>query len=320
MLKELTYFASIGNRHSLHTITFNYKNYRGDISNRTVHPIKMWYGVSNYHLESGNQWMLQAYDPSRGETRDFLLRDMIGAGRNTAEDFDKEDPSKNHAWNMGLQYCMDMLCKFLKVDPETIAWDSATETLEGDVLSTIGKIFADMGEKMEAMRLQLEDYESYDTSRDTLPNGHVILEQAENIDGGTVTQTVQRPNGTEYHRIVDSDEAYSPIGYGREGTMVLDATGKLICVGDIVRLGTEEPFNERHGAWCDYVVEKSPAGYRLAYIRSEKGQVLPKGYTAGFMNEFVMEKEDKSFKEMVFLTVPVQTKRLEIVTNYTRPA
>lgn len=42
---------------------------------------------------------------------------------------------------------------------------------------------------------------------DRLPAGHVVLEQADIIDG-RVSQTVRRPNGTEYERIVDGDEAY----------------------------------------------------------------------------------------------------------------
>lgn len=44
---------------------------------------------------------------------------------------------------------------------------------------------------------------------DMLPFDHVILEQADNGEGSTVTQTVQRPDGTEYHRIVDYTEAYA---------------------------------------------------------------------------------------------------------------
>lgn len=47
------------------------------------------------------------------------------------------------------------------------------------------------------------------TMPDVLPFDHVILEQADNTEGGTVTQTVKRPDGTEYHRIVDYAEAYA---------------------------------------------------------------------------------------------------------------
>lgn len=43
--------------------------------------------------------------------------------------------------------------------------------------------------------------------RDSLPNGHTILEQACMKDG-RVSQTVRYPNGDEYERIVSAEEAY----------------------------------------------------------------------------------------------------------------
>ncbi|CAO3358703.1 hypothetical protein [Azospirillum palustre] len=42
--------------------------------------------------------------------------------------------------------------------------------------------------------------------RDALPTGHVVLEQAEMMDG-RVSQTVRHQNGTEYQRIVSAEEA-----------------------------------------------------------------------------------------------------------------
>ncbi|MBX5082128.1 hypothetical protein HJB56_04920 [Rhizobium lentis] len=45
------------------------------------------------------------------------------------------------------------------------------------------------------------------TRRDHLPAGHVVLEQAE-LKDGRVSQTIRRADGTEYERIVDSEEAY----------------------------------------------------------------------------------------------------------------
>lgn len=43
---------------------------------------------------------------------------------------------------------------------------------------------------------------------DRLPAGHVVLEQADTLDG-RVSQTVKDRNGQEYQRIVHADEAYS---------------------------------------------------------------------------------------------------------------
>lgn len=42
---------------------------------------------------------------------------------------------------------------------------------------------------------------------DRLPKGHVILEQADMLDG-RVSQTVRAADGSEYERIVHADEAY----------------------------------------------------------------------------------------------------------------
>lgn len=52
----------------------------------------------------------------------------------------RDDPSADERWNAGLQYGLDQLCTVLGVDPQTVNWDAATETLDGDVQSVIGNI------------------------------------------------------------------------------------------------------------------------------------------------------------------------------------
>lgn len=57
------------------------------------------------------------------------------------------DPSADEQWNAGCDFAMMQLCHFLGVDPATVDWDAATETLDGDVQSVIGKILrAKLGE------------------------------------------------------------------------------------------------------------------------------------------------------------------------------
>jgi hypothetical protein len=57
-------------------ITFDYKNWRGDISRRTALPICLKYGPSQYHL--GNNWLLVCHDPTRGNNlREFALDDFL---------------------------------------------------------------------------------------------------------------------------------------------------------------------------------------------------------------------------------------------------
>lgn len=52
----------------------------------------------------------------------------------------KDDPTSNDAWNAGCDFAMTQLCAYLGVDPASVNWDAATETLDGDVQSVIGNI------------------------------------------------------------------------------------------------------------------------------------------------------------------------------------
>lgn len=54
----------------------------------------------------------------------------------------RDDPSADERWCAGLDYGQTQLCNVLGVDPASINWDAATETLDGDVQSVIGKILA----------------------------------------------------------------------------------------------------------------------------------------------------------------------------------
>lgn len=51
------------------------------------------------------------------------------------------DPTDDARWNDGCDFAMTQLCAFLGVDPESVSWDAATETVEGDVQAVIGNIF-----------------------------------------------------------------------------------------------------------------------------------------------------------------------------------
>jgi hypothetical protein len=52
----------------------------------------------------------------------------------------KADPAQDERWNAGLDFALTQLCKVLKVDPLTVTWDAATETLDGDVQAVIGNV------------------------------------------------------------------------------------------------------------------------------------------------------------------------------------
>lgn len=59
----------------------------------------------------------------------------------------RDDPTSDERWNAGCDFAMTQLCRALDVDPDTVNWDAATETVDGDVQSVIWNILrARMGE------------------------------------------------------------------------------------------------------------------------------------------------------------------------------
>jgi hypothetical protein len=71
-------------------------------------------------------------------------RDVIAAREN--DDW-RDDPSADERWNAGCDFALTQLCAVLKVDPQSVNWDAATETLDGDVQSVIhGILNAGLGE------------------------------------------------------------------------------------------------------------------------------------------------------------------------------
>jgi hypothetical protein len=97
-----------------------------------------------------------------------------------------------------------------------------------------------------------------------------------------------------------------------EETMFLDATGTPSRLGDVVRapITINTDF---HGSWGEYRIRKAPGGYLLSYIRSEKGQILPEGYTGGYMADCLPDEDEHDLKTLVFTQVPVQVRGWRIV-------
>jgi predicted DNA-binding transcriptional regulator YafY len=57
------------------SLDFNYTNWRGVTSLRTVIPHHLWYGVTQYHPHP--QWFLHGLDVPKQELRDFALADIL---------------------------------------------------------------------------------------------------------------------------------------------------------------------------------------------------------------------------------------------------
>ncbi|TWD58148.1 hypothetical protein FB480_101903 [Agrobacterium vitis] len=68
-------------------ITLTYTNYRGETSQRTIKPKRVWFGSTEWHPEP--QWLLTAFDVDKGADRDFALKDF-GASSAAAEELKAE--------------------------------------------------------------------------------------------------------------------------------------------------------------------------------------------------------------------------------------
>ncbi|MFJ8109021.1 hypothetical protein [Streptomyces sp. NPDC096132] len=51
-----------------------YVNYRGEKSWRRVHPVRIWFGATEWHPE--NQWLMDAVDLDKEVERSFALKDI----------------------------------------------------------------------------------------------------------------------------------------------------------------------------------------------------------------------------------------------------
>jgi predicted DNA-binding transcriptional regulator YafY len=55
-------------------VTIVYTNWRGETAERTIIPIKIWYGKTEWHPEE--QWLLTALDLEKDAERDFAIKDI----------------------------------------------------------------------------------------------------------------------------------------------------------------------------------------------------------------------------------------------------
>lgn len=55
-------------------VTFQYTNWRGETAIRTVIPIRLMFGTTEWHPEP--QWLLEALDPEKDADRLFALKDI----------------------------------------------------------------------------------------------------------------------------------------------------------------------------------------------------------------------------------------------------
>lgn len=58
-------------------LQFTYRNWEGNIAERTVKPINIFYGGSDYHAGYGLKLFLKAYDVDKQAVRHFLIEDIL---------------------------------------------------------------------------------------------------------------------------------------------------------------------------------------------------------------------------------------------------
>lgn len=91
-------------------VSFFYKNYRGELSVRTVTPSRIFWGSTKYHPEP--QWIMVAFDHDKFADRDFALRDcdfryyseFAGSLREPRSPFVKRDVFLTFPYEKGTEY------------------------------------------------------------------------------------------------------------------------------------------------------------------------------------------------------------------------
>lgn len=57
-----------------HAVKVIYTNWRGETAERTVIPIEIWWGATEWH--PGEQWLLKVWDIERQSYRHYALKDI----------------------------------------------------------------------------------------------------------------------------------------------------------------------------------------------------------------------------------------------------
>ena len=52
-------------------LDLTYTNHRGDTASRTVSPVNIWFGVTEWHPKGG--WLMKCWDWDKHAERDYLL-------------------------------------------------------------------------------------------------------------------------------------------------------------------------------------------------------------------------------------------------------
>ena len=59
---------------AMEQLTVSYTNYRGETADRTIKPMSIYYGSTEWHKEP--QWLVNVWDVEKQAARTFALKDM----------------------------------------------------------------------------------------------------------------------------------------------------------------------------------------------------------------------------------------------------
>lgn len=85
-------------------VTLTYTNWQGKTAQRTITPVRVWFGSTPWHPEP--QWLLTAVDAEKGLERDFALKDFGAPAPSDGlrEALDRHvipDPDPENLWEEG---------------------------------------------------------------------------------------------------------------------------------------------------------------------------------------------------------------------------
>lgn len=96
-------------------------------------------------------YKLIASDPAISITEHVFINARPEEAARQGEVDWRDDPACDERWSAGLDFAMLQLCAAIGVDPDSISFDAATETLDGDVQSVMWRILrAKFGEDFPA--------------------------------------------------------------------------------------------------------------------------------------------------------------------------
>ena len=64
-------------------LRFVYRNHRGDVTERAVRPLRIWFGKTEWHPTP--QWLLRAIDLDKGAESDFAIGEIVGVAGSGAQ-------------------------------------------------------------------------------------------------------------------------------------------------------------------------------------------------------------------------------------------